>query len=495
MTQWLRQVRLGWVLLGAVIVSVAIIAMRPTYDTDMYWHLASGRWMVENRAILQQDFWSHTITGRAWLNEFWLMDVLLYALYVPLGMAGMALYVAACGVAGLLIVRQIIDTDPLIEAAVLVLAAMASAVFWNARPQMISFVLFAGLWVMLWRYQQAERRNLWLAILLLLVWANLHGGWAMGIVLLILAALGEVVRWLMAHITGEGTPEGVWKTVAHLLLVTALSLIAIGILNPYGPRYLLLPIETVSRTAESLFIEEWASPDFGRFEAWLLYAMLAGTLAAAGLSARRLDGRHMILVVGFGLLALMSWRTVPFMALLCAPVLALYLDDWLGGMRNPSWVRPVTPTMGMVNVALLALFGAGVLALLAFWYSPDQVEAAEKARFPVEAAAHLDDLPEPVVLFNSYNWGGYLILHHPEFPVFIDGRTDLYGDEQVLEFAQVTYALEGWDDILDGYGVNTVLIENRGTLYAALQMQPGWTLIYEDALAALYSRSDEGETP
>ncbi len=495
MSRRLRQVRLGWVLLGAVVVSVAIIAMRPTYDTDMYWHLASGRWMVENRAILQQDFWSHTITGRAWLNEFWLMDVLLYALYAPLGMTGMALYVAACAAAGLLIVRQVIDVDPLLEAVVLVLAAMASAVFWNARPQMISFVWFAGLWVMLWRYQQGQRATLWPAILLLLTWANLHGGWAMGIVLLTLAAVGEALRWLTARITQEDTPADVWKTVGHLLLITVLSLIAIGVLNPYGPRYLLLPIETVSRTAEALFIEEWASPDFGRIEAWLLYAMLAGTLAAAGLSARRLDDRHLILVVGFGLLALMSWRTVPFMALVCAPVLALYLDDWLGGVRNRNWTRPVTPVMGLVNVIVLVLFGVGTLTMLAYWYSPEQVELAEAGRFPVEAAVHLDELPEPVVLFNSYNWGGYLILRHPEVPVFIDGRTDLYGDGQVLEYVQVTYALDGWDAILDGYGVNAALIEAGGTLDAALRMQPGWDLAHEDDLAVLYTRTDGGETP
>ncbi len=105
----------------------------------------------------------------------------------------------------------------------------------------------------------------------------------------------------------------------------------------------------------------------------------------------------------------------------------------------------------------------------------------------MDAAAFIrDDLPAGN-MFNSYNWGGYLLWELPHVPVFIDGRTDLYNDEIISQWLQVVRVESGWQEVLEKWDVGWVLLENGSDLQPALQAN-GWRLLYQDALAVVLSR-------
>jgi hypothetical protein len=108
----------------------------------------------------------------------------------------------------------------------------------------------------------------------------------------------------------------------------------------------------------------------------------------------------------------------------------------------------------------------------------------------VQAVDYLNTNHPDGKIFNSYNWGGYLMFAAPEYPVFIDGRTDLYG-EFLQVYLDAALASGDWRSTLNQYGINLVFVEVTSPLDEALRAEPGWTLAYEDDLAVIYTRDEE----
>jgi hypothetical protein len=94
-------------------------------------------------------------------------------------------------------------------------------------------------------------------------------------------------------------------------------------------------------------------------------------------------------------------------------------------------------------------------------------------------------------MFNSYNWGGYLIFKlWPDYPVYIDGRTDLYNDRFIRRYMGVMIADDDWQQILTKDGINLILIENNSVLDKFLRVTPEWQEQYRDGMAVIFVRRD-----
>jgi hypothetical protein len=178
------------------------------------------------------------------------------------------------------------------------------------------------------------------------------------------------------------------------------------------------------------------------------------------------------------------------------------LDDLAVANPRLSWLAAVTHTqpsrhprraLVWLNLFLLALvlIGAGSKITL------DMIHLKEPGVWgeglPLEAAEYLRDHHPPGQMFNSYNWGGYLIWSlYPEKPVFIDGRTDLYAlNGTVLDdYSQVHWVRPGWEEILDRYDTGYVVTERTGLLDTMLAERSGWSVSHQDDLAVIYRRTE-----
>jgi hypothetical protein len=155
--------------------------------------------------------------------------------------------------------------------------------------------------------------------------------------------------------------------------------------------------------------------------------------------------------------------------------------------------RPTPQAAFPSRLAAINLLLVGVL-LLATAYKvslvfPQEInQAAFEKILPVGAVEYLREQRPPGRLFNSYNWGGYLLWALTEYPVFVDGRTDLYDDEIIGQWLKVARAEAGWQQVLEEYGANLVLIEVDSNLDRELRCEDGWQQIYRDELAALHQR-------
>jgi hypothetical protein len=332
----------------------------------------------------------------------------------------------------------------------------------------------------------------------MIAWANLHGGFAIGFILLALAAAGEMARWLVEDVIGgRGQADaqarraalvaGI-RPVGRLALVGLASAAAVCI-NPYGPRMLLYPFQTVGIGVLRDFIQEWASPNFHGAETWPFIWLLLGTLALAGLSSLRLDWRDAVMVTGTAYAALLAGRNIATFAIVAAPVLMLHADDWLRGQGvRLNLARRPRGALLALNWALLALALAAVIAKGVIALDPAALAEERGRMFPAAAVEWLEAEQPPRPLFNSYNWGGYLIWEARDYPVFVDGRTDLYDDELLRGYLDTYFAQPGWEARLNAARVNTVLVETGSPLAQVLGLSRGWRRLYGDEQASLYVR-------
>lgn len=468
-------------------------------DTDSWWHLRAGEWIVENRAILQTDFFSFTRAGSDWQYPGWLFEAPMYLLYQQFGPGGLNLLTAGMVTLSFVFLWFTLRGGVFLRSFVIILAASVSGVYWSARPHLIT-LLFASIFLFIlederWHPSPRSSMRLWLLPLIMVFWVNSHGGFAVGFILCGIYAVSKLASWVwQAELFARlefilRQPRSIFQADYWLFWV-ALTLFLAACINPFGASMLTYPFKTVGITALQEFIQEWQSPNFHLISVQPFIWMLMAILAAVGLSKRRLALTDFLLVSIFAYMSLLAGRNLALFALAAAPALTRHgeaFSIWVGRKFNLHTEQEISWQLQIINLLILLVLGAaGALKVAAIL--PSSVnQAAFREILPVDAVKFIqNELPDGN-LFNSYNWGGYLIWNLPEAPVFVDGRTDLYNDEVISEWMQVYQGRPGWEDVIKRWQIKWILIEKNAPLTRILD-QAGWQLLYSDELAVIYTR-------
>ena len=475
------------VLVIALLVALFVWSAREIADPDFWWHLATGRYIVETRSIPRHDVFSYTATDHKWITHEWLTQVGMIGLY-SLGGLG-ALLLATCAVVTLTfyVVYVQCDARPHLAVFAVLLGALASAVTWGARPQLLNALLAAWFMYLLWRYRAGDRRTLWALPLTTALWVNLHSGFFLGLFLVAAFIVGELFSNLLDH-RAEQT-----LSYAQLrdLLFSLVGCVLASLINPNTYKMLWYPFETLGSSAMQRYIQEWAPPDFRRYWYWPTVALLFGGAVTMVFSRRRHDLTEIAFFFGLGFASLLSARHIPLFAVVATPILTRYAAQiQVGRLRwnLTSLPRPRPPSRAMVilNWALVLV----VVLAGGLWVTKVVVENrdVEARHYPLDALAYMDEsgLAEKR-MYNSYNWGGYLLWRGYE--VYIDGRADVYLDEFMDEY-NLAYQLRGdWRRPLERFDVEYILIESGASLESLLEASDEWTRVYRDDQAVIFVRS------
>jgi hypothetical protein len=473
------------------------LATRIPLDTDTWWHLRAGQWMVENGQIIAGDPFSHTATGIVRVQADWLSQVILYGTWALLGDFGMALFTSLLATGGMYFLFRSSEGNTYLRAFLIVLGAATAAVFWSARPQMFTFFLSAVVVYLLYLYKRRGVDRLWLFVPIMLLWGNLHGGFFIGLLLIYGTIAGEILNLLMSRVQrradlapspldGEGV-GGEVKKIRKLALVAIISTLIL-LINPAGLRLLLLPFETFTMGPLRQYIQEWNPPNFADPSVLPFLVLLIATVIALIAHWRSIDWKEVLLVAGSGYLAVTTSRNISFFAVVATPILSYHLHRIF---EERGWVLKTVkhPSRHMVRLNTVLLLIVGMMSLTKVLLVLDQqaVETAKEDIFPVLATDYLNRENPSGKMFNSYNWGGYLMYHAPQYPVYIDGRTDLYGNK-VLEYVDIAFANEGWQERLDREGIDVVVVESASPLADELRGNPGWYTAHGDEVASVFTR-------
>ena len=469
------------------------LAVRIPVDTDTWWHLRSGEYILTNRAVPLTDPFSLTRMGQPWIDQSWGSQIILVTFYklfggngVPGdgGNIGLALYTAILATGGMAFVYLSCEGNAYLRAFIAILAAATAAAFWSARPQMMSFFLSAVLLYLLYLYKWRKVDRIWLIPLLMIAWVNLHAGFFIGFLMLGGMIVGECIGRLLDN----GNPDVLtWNQIGKLVAVTVIGYLVL-VINPNTIQMWTYSFRTLGIGVLQQFIQEWSSPNFHGIETWPFVLMLLGTLAAVGLSKKRIDLTDLLWVSGFTFLTLYAARNISAFAVVTAPVLSRHIDALL--KEHNIYIRPSRPPRGVgliINWALLIAVVIGAILKIAVTLNPAAVAAAQVQYLPVKAADYLNSVKPAGPLFNSYNWGGYLMFAAPEYPVFVDGRTDLYDDKLLTQWIDTMQA-KNWQQTFDQWKIRLVVIERDSQLAGILRQQSNWKEVDPDERTAIFEQ-------
>jgi hypothetical protein len=473
-------------LVGCVFLIVfALDFIRPT-DIDVWWHLKTGELIAQTGTVPLADTFSYTALGRSWVAHEWLWEL---GVYLLTRLGGYRLAVAASSIVVVLtcallyrLVRRA-GTNEFVAMAITLWAIALTIPSTGVRPRELTLLFFTYYLARLVDYRAGRARQLWSLPPLMALWVNLHGLFIMGIGLIGLFAIGDFAEWLL----GRGKPP--W----HLIIVGLATLFA-TVVNPQGPAMLLYPLGYFAQSDNPSFahVTEFQSPDFHDplylgFAAGLLLCM------ALGVSRDRPSLRDSLPVVTFAALSLISVRNVPLFAIVASPILASrFVDEF-------QWARRLPPLQASVVAAavnwllLICVVGIGLL----YATTP-----AGSRRLQLDVVPNQTDLPIggvrliesqnlPGPIFDYEPWGGYLIYHwypNPDRRVFIDGRLDMYGSAITTGYGDVVAAAPDWRQVLDKYGVKTMLVEKDSALSTLLLADSGWDRIYRGDVEEVFVR-------
>jgi hypothetical protein len=455
-----------------LLLGLFVLAARPIVDPDLWWHLKTGQLILQNHAVLHSDPFSFTRAGEPWINHEWLSDILMFRLYQIAGWGGLIVVFAALIAATYFLAFRRSSSQSYLAGICIVWAAFAARPTWDVRPQILS-LFFASVFLTLHEASSRRPRLLWWTVPIMLLWVNLHAGFALGIGLLVLFLLGDALDLRF------GFSSDLQSSRLGSLVVALIACLAVVPLNPNGAKLYLYPLATLRSAGMQNHIAEWFSADFHKPEYLPLALLMLATFAALALSRNRPCPGDLILLFAANGAALISVRHIALYSLIAAPTLSKLLDKG----ATHSFELPNRTTIA-INAVLLAVF-AGFVVLRVEQVVKHQPEI-ESSRFPSRAADFILQHHPPGPIFNHYDWGGYLIWRlYPDYPVFIDGRADLYGDRLMTEFDNASSLKRDWRQPLERWQVKTVILPPDAPLIAALKTSGKWQEIYADSQSAI----------
>jgi len=474
-------------------------------DADPCWHWQEGNWMLQHHAMLHTEIFSYTRNGAPQIGIEWLSEIVTALAGDLFGWSGIALVAAViCATCvGLLHQQLLAEGDELLLSTVLaLLAAGVCATHWLARPHLATHLLvLVFAWQLRWfdRGRITARKLLILLPLLMVLWANFHGGFVFGFALVGIHFTGAVTSWIFA--TSQQRPALRHRVI--VLGVLGMACVLASLVNPNGWNLHLRVIHYIHSPWLINFAPEFLPLSFHdqtmlpfMIEAVLLLLMLV-------IVRPRLSATDALLLIAWLVLSLRMVRNAPLFALITTPILAEHWNAYLRA-ASPSRLiqryRSISANLTSINQragarGLPVLAVAVIILVLA---KPELVGGRSLLRtdlpvdrFPVGAVKFLRQSPNAVhgEMFNEYVWGGYFILVMPERKVFVHPDIGIYGEDFVKEFNQVNYVQPNWEDVLQKYHVGWTILPREHPLNQALAQRIGWTQVYTDSVATIYGKS------
>ncbi len=486
--------RLTRTLLAPALVFIAASIDR-NYQTDLWHHLARGRVFLEEGVLPDADRFTFTVPGQPFRDVNWLWQIGFYHLYRAGGLplvqaANSAVLALTMGILFALARRRC--GSPAVACGVCVAAFLGLWPLLIIRPQTFSLLLFVVLMGVL---ELAGRNPRWLAVppLVLALWANVHGGFPVGLVLVgayTLAAAAEAV--VPNEPDGPRWPARCARACLPWSLCVAAS-IAATLANPYGWHVYEYVAQT-SGLASARRIDEWLPPGLDTLTGKAFALSLAAAILLCALPGRRPRLRDVIVPCCFLPLACGSVRMVAWWLLAVTPLLADRLAEAAPRIRSAdAGDDRATPSAAAVLALLLA-----ACSLSLPWlenYNPVFRLPGRGHRTETDLQSAVDYIAEHGGgrVFTRFAWGEYVGWSlAPHGTVFMDGRTEIFPDEVWAQYAAVTRGRADWQEILDYYRVNWLLLDAsgyHGQLLPLVGRSGRWREEWRRRNAVLFARS------
>ena len=455
---------------------------RLLWDGDTAMHIRTGDFILDHGYVPTTDPFSFTRPGAPWVALQWLTGVTFAWLNRAFGLKGVVLL---CGVVIALyltvLARDMVlrGVNGLIALLLVMLGSSASMIHFHARPHLFTLLFLVLANFLIARDREQPTWRIWLLAPLMVVWVNMHSGFPA-----LLAVLGILVAGCALSRDWRGT-----KRYGCVLAACA----AATLINPNGIGLHLDIAKFLNSSWAMANISEYQSPVFRTESVYCYMGLLFLALMACGRHFVRREWTECLWILFFATGSLVSARHIPLFIAMTLPLVGLALNEW--------WVKftagkPRTSITGVLaemsekvtgNLQPVSIWTAVIVVGVVLFTSPKNWPTDLSAKFfPVQVVHDSEDQLAAARVFTTDQWGDYLLwTGYPRQKVFIDGRSDLYGEAIGRDYLTILEARPGWREAMARYKVNMVLVPPDTPLIELLSFNPDWHVLHRDKQAVL----------
>jgi len=466
-----------------LLLALALGQQMLSLDSDLGRHLTLGNYMLDTRIIPARDLLSHTRTGLSRPPYEWLSQIIFAITDRLLRLDGVILLTSLTIAFTFSLVYQFAirrsGSTP-ISLILVFLAAGASSIHWLPRPHIFTFLLLA-IWVeLLEKLSNGKSLKLYLFPLIMLFWANMHGGFIFGI----LAWMAYFAGWVWDKWKNKTD-----KLIGTRLIVAGITSLFATVITPDLWRNWEAVLNNrssfiLNRTVETMR-PNLADPSFIPFTVLLILTIIIFVA-----NWKTIQPGQFFLVFGLGIMSLMMARNIPLFAISCVPLISTLSTKSLS--KQKIWIQLEERFSGFSSAPGLSVWSVviAVLAVALFAYfninNTHLIYQFDRSVFPVDAVQHLQKNPQSGNMFNEFNWGGYLQNNlWPEYNVFLDSQSDFYGEDLMRDYDQIISANDDWESLLQKYEVDWLIIPVNTPLAGEISNAANWEIVYSDNTAMI----------
>ncbi len=483
-------------------------------DGSTGWHIVTGNWIIDNHQIPRTDIMSYTFPDKPWVAYEWLFDVILAGFERIGGLPLVAVAIATC-IAGLftLLYQSCRKAGCYFLTAMwlCLIGSIVSSIHWLARPHIVTFFglyVYATLLEDYYRGLASTRKLLLVLGLFMIFWVNCHPAFLAGFVLIgIYWFSALIVRFVNSNPESRARSQKQLKDFSLALAVA----VAASFVNPYGIELYKYVWEYLHQGVVLAANTEFMSPTFhGGLQPTcleFLYFLLCLGLAT---STKKPTLPQFLAVLAFAHLSLSSVRSGPFFVIVALPFIGEQLGnsrlrDLVPGVFEPTNIldklnaflkrigdtfdeQEFSCTMHILPIVVVLFLSVSCLnggKLFGVQIVKSTFDAKTKPY------ATLDYLEKNKMWdqrgVNYDNWGGYL-RYKTGHRVFIDDRSDFYGEKFYLDYGAMSVLEPGWQNVLDKYKIDWVIYPKGGALAEGLKETGKWRVAAEDQASEVFVR-------
>lgn len=466
-------------------------------DGDTGYHIRAGEYILRNLSVPKADIFSYITPPIPWTAHEWLSEVIMALLHQTGGLTAVVIaysFIIAVSIRMFYVYVRRDDNNVILSVVATIVFLILAMVHFLARPHIFSLIILIYWYRLLDDFQYCQKNRLWLLPIIMLLWVNLHGGFVIGLTILGIYIAGNLLLKFTDKVQWELNGKDKFN---KLIRIFGFSIIAC-IVNPIGYKIFLFPVKLLSNKYIMDRVNEFLSPNFHDLQPFKYVLFLL--IIIFTYSKKKPNIVEFSLSLLFTSMSLYSVRYIPLFAVIVIPVLLRYIDgNGFSGLpklksfvvqRIENFTAIDSSTKGYLWPVLSICF------LLVLALNGTAAHSFNPKTQPLAALEFLKENPVSGNMYNNDEFGDFVIYTSSDrYKVFIDGRLDMYGSEQLKEYNKVSGFEQGWEKVLDKYNVTWIFFDTKSALARYLSINQDWNLIYSDKVASIFVKDSPEHQP
>jgi hypothetical protein len=459
-------------------------------DGDTGYHIRAGEYILNTFSIPKEDIFSFHTPTLPWTAHEWLSEVIMAMTHRTFGLTGIVIFFSFIISLVYYLLFKILrknNNNIIISAFIVILVLAASKIHWLARPHIFSLLFMLIWYYLLDEYQYNHKNCLYFFPPIMLVWVNLHGGFLAGFILIGIYLFGNTFEFVASK---NSEKDNYKKKVGLLWLITIVSLF-VCLINPFGYRILLFPFNLVSNKFIMDHVSEFMAPNFHQLSFKPFEFILLLIFVVLVFSKKRINIIELVMILLFVHMSLYSARYIPLFCIILAPILLRQLNSILEPSDGnfAKFFKKRSDNVSKIDASARGyLWPFAAVILVVFFAKAGKINFQfDEKKKPVAAVKFLKKENIKGNMFDNDEFGDYIIYAAwPQYKVFFDGRSDMYGVDKLKEYFKVARIKPGWDQVLKKYNINWFIYNANSALSMFLMERDDWKLIYADKVSNIF---------